>query len=123
MAREAVVIEDASGSKATGEAVDAAHYSDVARITIGTLFIVGGLLGGAMFIVVPIVHLITTWALPLGGVLLGLRAYKRRVVLYQVQGVCPTCHEPVEFNGGSIDDPSWQMCPKCKAVLKVRPAE
>jgi hypothetical protein len=75
-----------------------------------------------MFIVVPVVHLITTWAQPLGGILLGLRAYKRRVVLYQVTSACPGCRESIEFHGGSIDDPAWQICPKCKATLKVRPA-
>jgi hypothetical protein len=75
-----------------------------------------------MFIVVPIVHLVSTWALPLGGMLLGMRAFKRRVVIYNVSGECPECHEAVEFVGGSVDDPSWQVCPKCKATLKIRAA-
>jgi hypothetical protein len=122
LAREAVIVQNSSGNTSGGEAVDAAHYSDFARIAIGTLWIVGGLLGGLMFIIVPVVHLISTWALPLGGILLGLRAYRRRVVLYQVTAECPKCHAPIEFPGGSIDDPAWQFCPKCKAPLKVRPA-
>jgi hypothetical protein len=126
MARETVMLENAGraaggGPAATGEAVDVARYSDVARIAIGTLWIVGGVLGGLMFIIVPVVHLITTWALPLGGILLGLRAYKRRLVVYQVTATCPACHEPIDLVGGSVDDPAWQTCPKCKTPLKVRP--
>lgn len=124
MAAEAVIIESADGQAtgAAGEAVDVAHYSDFARIGIGTLWIVGGVLGGLMFIIVPVVHLITTWVLPLGGVLLGLRAFKRRLVIYQVTGTCPACRELIDLIGGSADDPAWQVCPKCKAPLKVRPA-
>lgn len=136
MARESVIIETESGSgsgdaagsggmagAAAGEAVDVARYSDFARIAIGTLWIVGGLLGGLMFIIVPVVHLFTTWALPLGGILLGMRAYKRRLVFYEVSGTCPACREPIELIGGSADDDAWQVCPKCKARLRVRSAE
>lgn len=123
MAQEPVVFEsDASGSR-PGQASDIARYSDALRITIGTLWIVGGLVGGTVCIVVPVVHLFTTWALPLGGILMGLRAFKRRVVIYQPAGVCPACGEPIELVGGSIDDASWQVCPKCKAELRVRAGE
>lgn len=102
--------------------MDAAIYSDFARISIGVLWIVGGLLGGLMFIIVPIVHLITTWALPLIGILMGVRAFKRRAVLYQITAQCPACGEAIETNGGSVDDPAWQVCPRCKTTLKFRPA-
>lgn len=122
IAHEKVTIENESGNVASGEAVDAAHYSDFARITIGVMWIVGGLLAALMFIVVPIVHLFSTWAFPLIGFLLGKRAFSRRVVLYQITAECPSCHETIETNGGSIDDPSWQVCPRCSAALKFRSA-
>jgi hypothetical protein len=121
MAQEPVVLEDATGQSRPGRAADIARYSDAMRITIGTLYIVGGLVGGTVCLVVPVAHLITTWALPLGGIFMGIRAFKRRVVIYQVAGVCPTCGEAIDLHGGSIDDPSWQTCPKCNAVLRVRP--
>ena len=99
MPSEPVTIDAAGDQRrtTTGKAEDVARYSDAARIAIGTLWIVGGFAGGAMFIVVPIVHLVSTWALPLGGILLGMRAFKRRVVLYNVAGTCPACGEAVEF--------------------------
>ena len=121
MPQESVNFENASGEKRAGQASDIARYSDAVRITIGTLWIVGGLIGGTVCIVVPVVHLITTWALPLFGILMGLRAFKRRVVIYQPAGVCPSCDKPMELAGGSIDDQTWQTCPQCKAALKVRP--
>lgn len=120
MAHEPVVLEDESGKTKPGQAADIARYSDAMRITIGTLYIVGGLVGGTVCLVVPVAHLITTWALPLGGIFMGIRAYKRRIVIYQALGVCPTCGEAIELVGGSVDDRSWQTCPKCKAVLRVR---
>jgi hypothetical protein len=51
---------------------------------------------------------------------MGVRAFKRREVIYQPTGVCPTCGKAIEFVGGSVDDPSWQTCPLCKAILHVR---
>lgn len=120
MAQEPVVISNESGASRPGQAADVARYSDVLRITIGTLYIVGGFVGAGMCIVVPVVHLISTWALPLFGILMGVRAFKRRVVIYQPAGVCPTCGQAIELVGGSVDDPSWQTCPRCKAVLNVR---
>jgi hypothetical protein len=120
MPSEAVLIEHVAGDAARGEAADVARYSDFARISIGVMWIVGGLLGGLMFIVVPIVHLITTWALPLGGILLGVRAFKRRLVFYQISGTCPACREPIDLIGGLVDDPAWQVCPKCESKLSVR---
>ena len=120
MPQEPVVFANQSGSSRAGQAADIARYSDATRITIGTLYIVGGLVGGTVCLVVPVAHLLTTWALPLGGIFMGIRAFKRRVVIYQVAGVCPTCGEAIDLHGGSIDDPSWQTCPKCNAVLRVR---
>jgi hypothetical protein len=98
-----------------------ARYSDAQRITLGTLYIVGGLVGGTVCLVVPVVHLFTTWGLPLVGILLGWRQFKRRVVIYQPAGVCPSCEQRLDLVGGSFDDPSWQICPHCKSVLRVEP--
>jgi hypothetical protein len=127
MAQEPIVLATADGTAEPAASqpgvAEVLRYSDVGRITMGTLYIVAGFLGATMCIVVPVAHLITTWALPLVGILMGLRTYKRRVVLYAPEGVCPVCGEAIQFSpGGSIDDPSWQTCPKCKAALRVRPA-
>lgn len=119
MSQEPVAFTNQSGVSRAGQAADIARYSDAMRITIGSLYIVGGLVGGTVCIVVPVAHLITTWALPLGGIFMGLRAFKRRVVIYQPAGVCPSCGEAIELVGGSVDDRSWQKCPKCHAELRV----
>jgi hypothetical protein len=119
--QELVVFQSISGATRPGQADDVARYSEALRITIGVLYIVGGLLGGTACIVVPIVHLVSTWALPLCGILLGLRAFKRRVVVCRPAGICPSCNEPIELVGGSIDDLAWQVCPRCGAAVRVRP--
>lgn len=117
-----VDISNEQGVHRAGEAADVARYSDAARIAIGTLWIVGGLVGGTVCLVVPLVHLVSTWALPLLGIFMGMRAFKRRTVAYQIACLCPACAEPIELAGGSLDDASWQRCPKCAANLRIEAA-
>lgn len=118
MPEEPIELIGPSGEHAAG-AAEIVRYSPAGRIAAAAGFIIAGLIGGAACIVIPILHLITTWALPLGGVLLGMRAYKRRVMLYELKGTCPVCKQRIELGGGSIDDPGWQTCPLCQAKLAV----
>jgi len=118
MAQEAIAFVNSQGASEPGVA-DVVRFSDVGRITTGVLWMVGGVLGGTVCLVVPVVHLVSTWALPLGGILMGIRTLKRRIVLYTPEGTCPTCGQHLQLSSGSIDDPSWQACPHCKAPLKI----
>jgi hypothetical protein len=84
-------------------------------------YVLGGLLGGAACIIIPVLHLITTWALPLIGILAGLRAWRARADVRDVQGPCPACGEPIELGGGCVsEEPLSTSCPSCQAPLRVR---
>ncbi len=121
MAQEVVVLTDAAGASAAGAADDVVRYSDAFRYGLGTMWIVGGFLAAGACIVIPVVHLVSTWALPLLGIMLGMRTFKRRVILHDVKGECPACHQRIELVGGSIGDATWQKCPNCQAPLTIRP--
>ncbi len=118
MPEEPIRFEDQQNQFTLGTA-EVVRYSTLARTTTATLYIVGGVLGGTVCILIPLVHLITTWALPLLGIFMGVRALRRHVVLYQPQGQCPHCGKPMQLPGGSIDDADWQHCPHCQAILTV----
>ena len=118
MPEEPIRFEDQQNQFTLGTA-EVVRYSTLARTTTATLYIVGGVLGGTVCILIPLVHLITTWALPLLGIFMGIRALRRHVVLYQPQGPCPHCGKPMQLPGGSIDDADWQHCPHCQAILTV----
>ena len=116
MPEEPVVFETADG--ASGPAVaEIVRYGRGARISKAILYIVAGLVGGAACIIVPVVHLLTTWGLPLVGILMGVRALRTHERIVTVAGPCPGCGEPVELPGGSMTD--VRICSACKASLTI----
>jgi hypothetical protein len=119
---EPIIMEDPDGKQAMW-AAEVIRSTHAGRVTIATLYVVGGLLGGTACIVIPILHLFTTWGFPLLGILMAVRTMKRDVLIYQPEGPCPVCAEPIELAGGLPGDSSWQVCPECKAALHVRVPE
>ncbi len=118
MAEEAITLKTPDGS--SGPAVaEIIEYSSSARITKAVLLMVGGVLGGAACIIVPVVHLFTTWGLPLAGILLGLRALRTHRKLDRVTGRCPGCEAEIELVGGALQDSARQKCFKCAAPLEL----
>lgn len=120
MPKETIVIHAAAGAETAGEA-DIMRYSTASRITRAALWVIGGLLGGTACIIIPVVHLFTTWGLPLLGIFMAVRTMRREVVIHQPTGMCPNCKEMIQLAGGAADDPGWQVCPNCKATIHVRP--
>ena len=119
MADEPITLKTAAGSSGPGVA-EIIEYSSSARITKAVLLIVGGLLGGAACIIVPVVHLFTTWGLPLAGILLGLRALRTRRKVDYIRGACPACDAEIELPGSALKDPARRKCAKCSAPLEVK---
>jgi len=117
MASETVAYRIPDGATRPATA-DIERYSTAARSGRAAAWIVGGLFVGGMCLVAPGPHiLVTTWALPLAGVFMGLRAFKTPVRLYEVQGRCPSCDEVVEFLGGR--PPDARVCPHCKTPIEL----
>lgn len=120
MSAEPIIFQGPEGEPTVGEG-DVERFSTAGRITIATLWVVGGLLGGTACIIVPGVHLITTWAFPLLGIMMAMRTMRREVVIQQPQGLCPSCNQRLNLPGGATSDPGWQKCPSCHDALKIRP--
>lgn len=95
------------------------QYPDSARIGKAVAFFAGGFALGGACIIVPIAHLITTWALPLAGIVLGLRTLRIDRAFGPITGRCPLCGKPVELRGGPIKASNWRVCPKCGKDLEV----
>jgi hypothetical protein len=120
MPKESISIHTAGGAETAGEA-EIVRYSTSSRIIQATLWAIGGLLGGTACIIIPVVHLFTTWGLPLLGILMAVRTMRREIVIHEPTGTCPHCKEKIELAGGAANDPEWQVCPHCKTAIQVRP--
>ncbi len=76
-----------------------------------------GFVSGTVCIIVPVLHLVTSWALPLLGIWLGLRALRIPIKVLEVRGRCPGCGEHLELCGGEPSDP--RTCPGCGRALEL----
>lgn len=119
MAQESISFESPAGA-VEGAVADVVRPTAAGNAIRAIVCVVGGLLGAAIFILIPIVHLVTTWLLPLLGVMLALRALRRKAAVYDAEGACPSCKEAIRLPGGELDDPSWQMCLRCGQRIQVR---
>jgi hypothetical protein len=120
MPTESIILQAPNGKQTAGSA-EILRYSNANRIIRASLFVLGGLIGGTVCILIPIVHLITTWGLPLLGIVMAIRTMRRDVVIHQPQGTCPNCNEHIQLPGGAASDPEWQVCSHCKTHLQIRP--
>lgn len=94
--------------------------SSASRTIRAVLYVVLGLLGGAACIIIPVLHLITTWGLPLIGVIAAVRISRARADVGEIVGACPACDETIALPGGRIGiEPMHAQCPKCRAALGV----
>lgn len=118
-AREPIALIGPDGARAPARGLVYRH-GPAGRWSKAVAFVVGGLVLGAGCIIVPGLHLITTWGLPLLGLLLGLRAYRCVAEVHEIEGVCPACGEAVGPHGGRVTgEPLTTTCPRCTAAIRV----
>ena len=117
--KEDITLEDREGQSAGATAlVD--RYSSGARLGKGVGIAVGGLVLGAATIVIPGVHLISTWAIPLLAFGIAWYFYNKLGAVTEVQGTCPSCGASMQSEGGAWEDPMWVRCSGCNTPLQVK---
>src|SRR5262245_39595979 len=119
MPQESITLQAENGVTKPGRA-EVFRYSNANRIIRASLWVIAGLFGGTACIIVPVVHLFTTWGFPLLGIFMAVRTIKREVSIHQVEGTCPICDQPIDIAGGALIDQEWQMCQHCKEKLTFR---
>ena len=117
----ALVLQAETGAQTEGTAT-IEHFSTPLRWVRATIFLVGGVGLAAALIVVPILHLITTWALPLAGLIACVSVLRTRARLADIQGRCPGCEASFSHNGGRAVFPMRIDCPNCRRPISIAPA-
>jgi len=95
------------------------EYPSGVRLATAVAFFAGGFMGAAACIIVPILHLVTTWALPLAGILMGLRTLRIEHRLGSITGTCPLCEQRITLRGGPVKASNWRVCPSCRKDVEV----
>ncbi|MCB9684277.1 MAG: hypothetical protein H6735_04450 [Alphaproteobacteria bacterium] len=107
-------------SVATAEVVRTSRGTRYAR---AVAICVGGILIGAGTIIIPLVHFVAPWGIPLLSFALAAYVLTLRGRVLAVEGPCPACGETASFGdqGTLSNDPIWVLCPHCKEPLQMTP--
>lgn len=80
---------------------------------------VGGVLAATVCLFVPVLHLLTTWLLPLLGAVAAWNAWRTRERIRAISGTCPACTASVHLDGGRYQSGLRDACPACRRILFV----
>jgi len=96
------------------------RYSTTRRgITAAAILLVAFTVGPAT-IIIPGVHFVAPWLIPLLGIGIALYLYRRKLVVFSVSGPCPDCGVDMSIDDcGSVgNDPLWLRCSGCNTPLE-----
>ena len=109
-----------SETGATSEALGRyTEYPASMRFLTALIWLGIGFGGAALLIVVPVVHLISTWLLPLVAVLGAFSALRTPSRVSHVTGRCPVCQGKLLLAGGRAEFPVRDSCEHCGRPLTI----
>ncbi|HHO50636.1 MAG TPA: hypothetical protein ENK18_07115 [Deltaproteobacteria bacterium] len=124
MSSEQVTLRQRKGEpvEATAEVV---RYGSGERTTRAGSIAGAGVVLGGLSILIPGVHLISTWLLPLLGLGIASYYYRIRAKVGRITGTCPSCGEAMSISdvGTVTDEAVWVRCDKCSHPLELVLAE
>ena len=97
--------------------------AEVVRSSAGTqlgkalALAIGGTVLGAMSILIPVAHFVTTWAIPLVSIFAAWHIYKMGPHIQRIVGTCPSCEGAIDSEGGTAAPDLWIRCPHCNEAL------
>ena len=94
-------------------------FAKGARLAKAGAVLVGSIALGACTIVIPVVHFIAPWLLPLAGTIAAVSIAKTEASLTEIEGSCPACETSVKLGGGRAIFPIREACDSCSRPLLI----
>jgi hypothetical protein len=117
-----VSLEARDGSVVEGTA-DVVRYTDGQRLARALPIGVGGTILGLCTIVIPGLHFVSTWLIPLLSIGTAVYFYNRKGLLGDTHATCPSCGAEMVAEGGPWEDPMYVRCNHCSTPLEVKLAK
>jgi hypothetical protein len=108
------------GGATTDASAEVQRFSSAQRLSKALPVAVGGTVLGLCTIVIPGVHLISVWLIPLLSLGIAWYFYSRIGAVDSVTGPCPDCEAEMTAEGGPWEEPMWLRCSACNKPLEVR---
>ncbi|MEZ4316002.1 MAG: hypothetical protein R3F61_00790 [Myxococcota bacterium] len=115
---ETVTLKARDGAVVEGQA-EVSRFSNGQRLSKALPVGIGGTLLGLGTIVIPGLHLVSTWAIPLLSWGIAWYFFNKRGSLGTVSAMCPSCGKPMQAEGGAWEDPMYVRCDKCMTPFEV----
>lgn len=99
--------------------------AEITRYGLGVRLLRGGAIAaiavvvGAVTIVIPVLHLVLPWAIPLAGLGVGAYVALQGVIVGEIRATCPDCGAPIATSGGTASEDVWIRCPTCTLPLRL----
>lgn len=94
------------------------RFSAAARFARAGAIVLAGFTLGGLSIFIPVVHIISTWLLPLLSLAMAWYFAGVRVVIGEVSGPCPQCGELLTVKGGPQASDLWVRCTSCATPFR-----
>jgi hypothetical protein len=95
------------------------EYSSPLRYAMSFGWLLTAFALAIVLVVVPVIHLITTWLLPIAGVVGFVTIIKTRATITKIQSQCPACNSTVLLRGGRATDQMRESCDDCNRPLII----
>ena len=112
------VVKAETGETSVGEGRFTTYPTGI-RLLSALIWLGGGFGGALLLIVVPVLHLITTWALPMAGLLGAWTSLRTSARVSHVTGRCPVCKGKLLLAGGRAIFPMRDKCEHCSRPLLI----
>lgn len=122
MSTETAILKNRKGVEVEVQAEVKRYTASSRSLVAGGLVLTTTTLGLGT-IVIPGLHFVGPWLIPLLGMAVAWYLYNRVMVVGNVTGDCPDCDKPMTITeGGSVgNDPMWLRCPHCHTPLEFLP--
>ncbi len=91
--------------------------NSTARLSKALAIALGGIIIGGATVLIPVAHLITTWAIPLFSIGIAIYVYKMGPMIKLIVGQCPNCQGEISAPGGTAAPDLWIRCSHCSEPL------
>ncbi len=115
---EPVSLKARDGTVVEGTA-EVTRYTDGQRLSRALPVGIGGTILGLCTIVIPGLHFVSTWLVPLLSIGTAMYLYNRKGLLGVTRATCPSCGEQMQAEGGPWEDPMYVRCNHCNTPMEV----
>ena len=117
MRQEQIRLRPRKGEETVGQADITTLSAGSRGLKVGLWLLFG--VAGLGTIVIPGMHFVTPWLIPLISLGMAWNAWNKTHILHKVSGECPLCGETGTWTDVVWDTQLWERCPHCNEPIEI----